>query len=623
MPGITTGRPPTFATPPGATVRPDGGVDFVVWAPLIDTLELVILDSAPRYLAMERDAGGYWRAFVSAAAPGTRYRYRLNGSDQLPDPASRCQPEGVHGPSEVVDTRFAWSDQRWFGTPLSEYVVYELHVGAFTPEGTFDAIIPHLPALKELGISAIELLPVAHFPGERNWGYDGVYLYAPHTAYGGVAGLQRLVDAAHNLGLAVILDVVYNHFGPEGNYLWAMAQAFFTDRYKTPWGDAINYDGPDSDPVRHFVIANALYWLREFHIDALRLDAVHAIFDFSAYHILEEMADAAHAQSEQLNRRAYLIAESDLNDPRLIRPNVLGGYGLDAQWADDYHHAIHSFFTGEQMGYYQGFGGITQLAAAIRQAYVYAGDFSPHRARRFGRRPADVHARQFVVCAQNHDQVGNRALGDRLTALIGFDQLKLVAALTGLSPFVPMLFMGEEYAEPAPFQYFTDHSDPELLRNVREGRKQEFAEFVPAGEEVPDPQDPATLARSTLNLGLREQGRHKVIFNLYRELLHLRRTIPALAPGELGAIEVQVDAAAQTLLIWRYHQAGDALLVLNLGAEPAHISLPPGDWHPALDSSGPEWAEDGSGRPTSGAGVLESGITLAAQSFVLLHTHSG
>jgi maltooligosyltrehalose trehalohydrolase len=606
--------------PPGATILPDGRTGFSLWAPLLGRVELTLLDAAgaTRYLPMERDAQGYWRA-TAEAPPGTRYRFRLDGGAERPDPASRHQPEGVHGPSAVADPAFAWSDRAWFGLPLRDYVIYELHVGTFSPEGTFDAIIPHLDRLRELGVSAIELMPVAQTPGARNWGYDGVYLYAPHAAYGGVAGLKRLVDAAHNAGVAVILDVVYNHFGPEGNYLWEIARPFFTDRYRTPWGDAINYDGPDSDPVRHFVIANALYWLREYHIDALRLDAVQMIYDLSAYPLLEELADAVRDQAERLNRRHYLIAESDLNDPRLIRPAALGGYGLDGQWADDYHHALHSLLTGERMGYYEGFGEISQLARAMRQAYVFAGDYAAHRRRRFGRRPEGVRREQFVVCAQNHDQVGNRAVGDRLTALLNFDQLKLAAGAIALAPYLPLLFMGEEYAEPAPFQFFTDHSDPALIANVRRGRREEFAAFIGAGHELPDPQDPATFQRSKLDHSLRAQGRHRVIYNFYRELLRLRRELPGLRGADLDAQEVDADEESRTLVARRWSDAGELLLACNFGAAPQTVALPAGPWVALLDSAAPEWAEDGTGQPAPDSKtMLESSVSVAPQSFLLL-----
>lgn len=611
---------PAYEAPPGARLRADGVASFTLWAPLAQTVELHLIDAVQR-LPMERTEGGYWHTEASGLAPGTRYRFVVDGQE-YPDPASRHQPEGVHGPSALVDDRFAWSDGAWRGIPLRDYVIYELHVGTFTPEGTFEAIIPHLRTLRELGITAIELMPVAHFPGTRNWGYDGVYLYAPHTAYGGVLGLKRLVDAAHREGLAVVLDVVYNHFGPEGNYLWATARPFFTDRYRTPWGDAINYDGPESDPVRHFVIANALYWLREYHVDALRLDAVQMIYDRSAYHLLEELADSARAQAARLGRPALLIAESDMNDPRLITPAEAGGYGLDGQWADDLHHAIHAALTGERAGYYQGFGQLAQIVTALQRAYVYAGDYAAHRRQRFGRSPTGRRPDQFVVCIQNHDQVGNRAVGDRLGATLSFAQLKLAAAAYLLSPFTPLIFMGEEYGEPAPFQYFTDHGDEALVRGVREGRKQEFAAFVAPGQELPDPQDPATFQRSRLDHGLRGQGRHAVLQALYTELLRLRREVPALRPTSLDATIASADEA-RGVLTWRRRSDGVELFaVLNFGTEARTVELPPGRWQPLLDTADPRWAEPGArtGGPERD-GVLESYGVVEAHSCLLL-THA-
>jgi maltooligosyltrehalose trehalohydrolase len=411
---------------------------------------------------------------VQGVKPGTRYFYRLDGNTERPDPASKFQPEGVHGPSQVIDPHFVWEELHWSGIPFSHYVLYELHVGTFTAQGTFDAIVPHLDELKDLGITSIEIMPVAQFPGDRNWGYDGVYPGAVQNSYGGPEGLKRLIDACHQRGLAVTLDVVYNHLGPEGNYLCDFGP-YFTDRYHTPWGAAINFDGPDSDAVRRFFIENALSWVTEFRLDALRLDAVHGIFDFSALHFLQELAAAVHEQAERLNRRIYVIAESDLNDVRLVSSPELGGYGLDAQWNDDFHHALHTLLTGERTGYYEDFGRIQDLAKAFAEGFVYSGAYSPARRRRHGNTSKDLAADRFVVCAQNHDQVGNRLKGDRLSALVSFEGLKLAAAVVLLSPFIPLLFMGEEYGETAPFPYFVSHSDPDLIEVVRRGRRAEFA----------------------------------------------------------------------------------------------------------------------------------------------------
>lgn len=582
------GRLPTFDSPPGAHHSGDGQTSFTVWAPQAQRIDLLLLDPAPQTLPLARDPHGYWRA-TAAAPPGTRYRYRIDGRLERPDPASRCQPEGVHGPSQVIDLRFPWADRAWRGLPLADYVIYEIHVGTFTPEGTFAAIIPQLPRLKDLGVTAIELMPVAHFPGVRNWGYDGTYLYAPHTAYGGAHGLQRLVDACHAQGIAVILDVVYNHFGPEGNYLWDYARPFFTSRYHTPWGDAINYDGPESGPVRHFVIANALAWLRDYHIDALRLDAVHEIYDRSPLHLLAELADAAQAQAAALGRPAYLIAEGP--DPRLVRPRAAGGHGLDAHWFDGLHHAVHVLLTGEELGYMAGYGEVAHLARAYRQGAI----FGPRDAATGERRPAapaEGRPEQFVVCVQNHDQVGNRAIGDRLGATLSLEQLKLAAGAVLLSPFTPLIFMGEEYNEPAPFQYFTDHSDPALVRGVREGRKAEFAAFVAAhGAELPDPQDPATFARSRLSPARAAQGHHRLLYGFYRELLRLRRELPALRGFGPAEGEVAFDEAARTLQALRQVGAEAVWVGYNFSASPQALAPPGAGWRLLLDSAAPAWGD--------------------------------
>lgn len=568
---------PMFNLPlPGAIYRADGMTAFTLWAPTATTVELIVLDPTPRAVAMQPIGYGCWHT-VTVAPPGTRYRYRLDGTRERPDPASRCQPAGVHGPSAVIDHRFNWSDSGWCGVPLSELVIYELHVGTFTPEGSFEAIIPYLPLLRDLGITAIELMPIAHFPGTRNWGYDGVYLFAPHTAYGGVIGLKRLVDAAHAHGIAVLLDVVYNHFGPEGNYLWDIAPPAFTDRYRTPWGAAINYDGAESDLVRWLVIENALEWLREYHIDGLRLDATHAIFDMSPYHILEELADRVQAQAVSLGRPAYLFAEHPLNDPRFARAKALGGYGLTGIWSDDFHHALHALLTGEQQGYYEGFGSIEQMATAIERSFVFAGEYSPHARRRFGRDPSDLAVEQFVVFMQNHDQVGNRAIGDRLGANLSDAQLRLAAATVLISPYTSLIFMGEEYNEPAPFQYFTDHSDPVLITNVREGRKREFAYFLQPGQDVPDPQDPATFHRSKLNHALRTVGRHAAHQHFYRELLRLRRALPELRQRPRTRVQ------ERTIIV----EWPTIRLLLNFSPNPVQIELPAIPWHIQLDSADP------------------------------------
>jgi len=568
-----------------------------------------------RFAPLQSIGGGYHCATINDVAPGARYLYRLDGGKERPDPASRLQPQGVHGPSEVVAVdAFSWSDAAWAGRPLGEYVIYELHVGTYTGEGTFEAIIPHLNELSDLGVTAIEIMPVAQFPGDRNWGYDGAYPFAVQTSYGGPDGLRRLVDAAHAHGLSVILDVVYNHLGPEGNYLGEYGP-YFTDRYRTPWGSAINYDGPASDEVRRYFVENALQWLNDFHIDALRLDAVHAITDFSAVAFLDELQLISHEAAERANRRFYLIAESDLNDARLIRPRAHGGYGLAAQWADDFHHALHALLTNERDGYYEDFGSMEHLVRAYRDGYAYTGEYSAYRQRRHGNSPRLNGAEQFIVCTQNHDQVGNRMLGDRLSALVSFEELKLAAGAVLLSPYLPLLFMGEEYGETAPFLYFVSHGDKGLVEAVRRGRSQEFADFRDQGEP-PDPYDPATFERSRLHHELRAQGQHGVLRGFYKELIRLRATIPALAHLSNDELEVTGVEAQQVLVARRWHGASQALVAINFAGCDAGVTAPTGTdrWTLALNSSDAGWAGPGQAVPQaldqSGTLVLP-GKTLA------------
>ena len=462
----------------GARRLPDGSVKFSVWAPRVQKLTLQSV--APAWsVPMERQDNGVYSVVVRGLPSDSHYYYRLDDGRLRPDPVSRLQPEGVHGPSAIVEpTDFPWTDTEWQGISLRDAITYELHVGTCTPAGTFTAIIPLLDYLKnELGITAIELMPVAEFPGSRNWGYDGVHPYAPHTAYGGARGLKTLVNACHETGLAVVLDVVYNHLGPEGNYLSEYGP-YFTDRYTTPWGQAVNFDGDDSREVRRYFIDNALYWVTEYHIDGLRLDAIHAIFDKSHTHILQELGEAMHAQAHALDRTILVIAESDLNDKQVISDLSDGGWGLDAQWSDDFHHALHVLLTGERNGYYQDFGTLADLRLALTEGFVYQGQGSQYRQRPHGTPSRHLAGERFVICSQNHDQVGNRAYGERLSTLVPFPALKLAAGLVLCAPNSPLLFMGEEYGEPAPFLYFTSHTDPALAQAVREGRRREFAHFA-------------------------------------------------------------------------------------------------------------------------------------------------
>jgi maltooligosyltrehalose trehalohydrolase len=521
----------------GAVPLPDGRTRFAAWAPVPERLDLCVrtgerVEARP----MARDDRGVYRIEVGNAGPGTEYWYRIDGERDRPDPVSRALAGGVHGASRVVDPgAFRWRDAGWRGLEMADLVIYELHVGTFTRAGTFDAAIERLPYLVDLGVTALELMPVAEFPGGRNWGYDGVSLYAPQSTYGGAEGLRRLVDAAHRAGLAVLLDVVYNHLGPEGNYLREFGP-YFSDRYRTAWGEGFNLDGAESDDVRRYLVDNAVYWIREFHLDGLRLDAADRIVDLSPMHLAEELGAAVHAEGEAQGRRALVIAEIDSNDPRWVRPREAGGFGLDAHWSDDFHHAVHVALTGERAGYYVDFGGVAPVAKALGERYVHDGGYSPYRRRRHGRPAAGIPGDRFVVCVQNHDQVGNRALGERLASLVDPAGVRLAAAVLLLAPYVPLLFMGEEYGERSPFQYFVSHGDPELVAAVREGRRQEFAGFG-WQVEVPDPQSAATFEASRPRWERAGEAPHAGMLALYRDLLRLRRALPLLRPG---AAEPQV-----------------------------------------------------------------------------------
>jgi maltooligosyltrehalose trehalohydrolase len=538
---------------------------FRVWAPDARLVDLV-LDGGERRLPMERDQRGWWQLDVVS---GSAYCFSIDGGPARPDPRSPWQPEGIDGPSAVVDHgSFCWSDQGWKGAPLAGAILYELHVGTFTATATFDAVIEHLDHLVDLGVSIIELMPVAEFSGDRGWGYDGVLLYAPHHAYGGPDGLKRLVDACHDRGLGVALDVVYNHLGPAGNYL-ADYGPYFTDRYKTPWGDAINFDGPNSDEVRRFFVDNALMWLRDYHFDGLRLDAVHAIVDTGAVHILEQLAVEVDALEAHVGRTLWLVAESDQNDPRLVGERGAGGYGIDAQWSDDFHHALHAVLTGETSGYYEDFGDLGQLAYSFAHAYVYDGQYSRHRRRRHGRSIEGLPGGRFLGYSQNHDQIGNRATGERLTALTTPGRLRVAAALELCAPFVPLLFQGEEWGASTPFCYFTDHRDPALGQAVRDGRRREFAPFGWKPEDIPDPQDPETWRRSILRWDEVETAGHGDLLAWYRRLIALRRAEPTLSDGRLDNVDVRHDSDRHWLTLRR----GPVQVVCNLDASRQSVPL--------------------------------------------------
>ena len=601
----------------GATYLGNGRCQFTVWAPIVQRVEVHIVSPEELIVPLARGEQGYHQAIVEGVEPGFLYFYRLDSEKECPDPASRFQPGGVHGPSQVMDSRFPWQDKNWAGLPLEEYIVYELHVGAFTKEGTFEAIIPYLDELKDLGITAVELMPVAQFPGNRNWGYDGAYPFAVQDSYGGLEGLKRLVNTCHQKRLAVVLDVVYNHLGPEGNYV-ADFGPYFTDRYQTPWGAALNFDGPYSDEVRRFFIENAIYWLTEFHIDALRLDALHAVLDISSYSFLEELAATFHQQAKQLKRQAYLIGESAANDARIVKPPELGGYGLDAQWNDDFHHSLHVLLTGEQTGYYQDFGQLQHLVKAFQEGFVYSGQYSCYRQRRHGVSSKDIPAHRLVVFAQNHDHVGNRLNSERLGQLVPFEALKLAAGIVLLSPFIPLLFMGEEYGEIAPFPYFVSHSEPELVEAVRQGRQKEFAAFQWQGE-LPDPQDEATFLHAKLNHDLGYNGQHQTLLGLYQELIRLRKETLALACLRKDRMEVSGYEKERVIFIRRWGENDEAIVVFNFSDRQTSVALPfpSGLWHRRLDSAEERWNGRGSIVPQQLSSKGEVTVTLSPWAFAL------
>ena len=535
-----------------------------VWAPGHETVDLVVGTDRHR---MVRTDDGWWTAPTDLPT-GTDYAFSLDGGEPRPDPRSPWQPHGVHGASRTVDhAAFAWTDAGWSAPPLSDGVIYELHVGTFTPAGTFDAAIERLDHLVDLGVTHLELMPVAEFGGDRGWGYDGVDLFAPHHVYGGPDGLRRLVDAAHARGLAVLIDVVYNHLGPAGNYLGEFGP-YFTDRYATPWGMAMNLDDAGSHEVRRYIVDNALMWMRDYHADGLRLDAMQAILDMSATHIGEEIATATHQLAVQVGRRLVVTAESDLNDPRLVWSEHRGGYGLDAAWADDVHHALHAALTGESAGYYADFADPDALGRALHDPYLYDGRYSAFRDRRHGRPAGDLPGHRFVACLQNHDQVGNRALGDRIGQLVSPGRARIGAALLLTAPYVPLLFTGEEWAALTPFRYFTDHADPELGRAVSEGRRSEFAHFGWDPDRVPDPQDVSTFEASKLAWDEPSREPHASMLRWYRSLIALRRGSPDLRDGDRSAVRA-TGAPGGLLTVER----GPVRVAANLGSAPAAVEI--------------------------------------------------
>jgi len=585
-------------------VHPDGSTTFRLWAPAAARVELVIDD---RSEPLTREEHG-WHTLRTAAAHGDRYGFRLDRGEERPDPASWRQPDGVHGRSAVVDpSRFSWTDEHWQPAPLAGAAIYELHAGTFTPEGTFAAAVASLPRLAALGVTHVEVMPVNAFNGPRGWGYDGVGWYAVHEPYGGPAGLAAFVDACHAAGLGVLLDVVYNHLGPSGNYL-AEFGPYLTERYGTPWGQALNLDGPGADWVRDFIVGNARHWLSSFHVDGLRLDAVHGLIDTSAVHVLAELAEAVAMLGRATGRGRILVAESDRQDPQTVRPAVVGGLGLDGQWADDLHHAIHTAVTTEDEGYYADYEGLPDVARAYRRGFVLDGRWSSARERTVGARvPADVAGHRLVTCIQNHDQVGNRALGERLETVAGGDATRVAVLLLCAAPSTPMLFMGEEYAETAPFLYFTSHPEPELADAVRNGRRKEFADFTAFSTghqvQVPDPQDPSTFRRSCLQQAKADSPAGRARAALWADLLRLRRTVPALGNGRRDLVEVLQATAEALVVVRRDPLAAPVMVLANLGREPLQ-ARPPTAESAILIATG-DLRYGGSGQaPTSAGGVL-------------------
>ena len=554
------------------------GINFIsdkqaairIWSPLSEKVEFSIIDG--KSLKLDKAEKGYWELTTGKINPGDRYIFKIDDKE-YPDITSLSQPDGVHESSEAIDlSAFQWSDQNWQNHPLEEYIIYELHTGTFSAEGTFKGIEDKLEYLKALGVNAIEIMPVAQFPGDRNWGYDGVYPFAVQHSYGGPVALQNLVNTCHNNGIAVILDVVYNHLGPEGNYLYAYGP-FFTEKYKTPWGGAINFDDAWCNGVRDYFIENALMWLRDFHIDALRLDAVHAIKDLSPEHILKDIRLHVDELKKLTGKTYYLIPELDLNDNKYINPVSGGGYGMDAQWIDEFHHALRVTAGGDRKGYYEDFKGIKDLEKAYRDAYVYDGQWSPHRKKYFGVKADGNPAKQFVVFSQNHDQVGNRMKGERTSVLVSFEMQKLMAASVLISQYIPMLFMGEEWSEPHPFLYFVSHTDPELAEAVRKGRKEEFAAFHNEGE-APDPMDQNSFLESKLQWNLKDQSPHKEMLDYYTELIRLRKSHPVLSRPSRKNMQVEADEKNNLLKIHRWTNGCEIQCFLNFSNQSQAVELP-------------------------------------------------
>ncbi|MBU4305658.1 MAG: malto-oligosyltrehalose trehalohydrolase [Candidatus Omnitrophica bacterium] len=601
----------------GAWYQGNRSCEFIVWAPLKDSIEVKVISPEERIVKLEKDKEGYWRGRAEDLLPGAAYFYVIDGKLERPDPGSFYQPEGVHKPSGVIDhASFQWKDRDWQGIPLEAMIMYELHVGTFSQEGTFEGIIQKLDYFKKLGVNAIEIMPVAQYPGDRNWGYDGVHSFAVQNSYGGPEGLKRLIDQCHQKGIAVILDVVYNHLGPEGNYL-ADFGPYFTPKYQTPWGWAVNFDAAYSPGVRNYFIQNALYWFEWFHVDALRLDAIHGIFDFSAKHILRELAEKVEKYSQMRNRKHYLIAESDLNDSRVIESKEKGGQGIDAQWLDDFHHSLRTLITDDKKGYYCDFGSIEQLAKAYREGFVYSGDYSTYRKKYFGSSSKHLESKKFVAFTQDHDQVGNRMMGERLSQLVDFESLKLAAGAMMFSPYIPMLFMGEEFAANTPFLYFISHLDDDLVKAVQQGRKKEFSEFRWEGEP-PDPFSPETFLQSKLKWGSLELRQHKIMFEFYCKIINARQGIAALKTLTRAGLKVFSDEEKKLIIISREFKESGIRCYLNFNKENMNIVESTGIKMPfkkVIDSADKKW--NGPGSLSTEILSPDSTVVMRPKSFVL------
>ncbi len=585
----------------GINFNKEGLAEARIWSPNANSVEIVIPGEK---ISCSKEEYGYWFASSEQIKPGTEYLVSVDGKKPLPDPASLFQPNGVHDVSRAINLgSFEWTDSGWKNFPLGSYIIYELHTGTFSHQQNFDGIISKLDYLVDLGVNAIEIMPVGQFPGSRNWGYDGVYPFAVQNSYGGPHKLQELVNACHAKGIAVVLDVIYNHLGPEGNYLNEFGP-YFTDKYNTPWGKALNFDDAWCDGVRHYFIENALMWFRDFHIDALRMDATHAIKDFSPVHIMKEIRQHVDKLSEMTGKPHYLIAEMDLNDPVFINPVSEGGYGADAQWIDEFHHALRVSSGQAREGYYADFDGVEHLAKSYNDAYVFDGQFSPHRKKIFGAKTNNP-GHQFVVFSQNHDHVGNRMLGERTSTLVSTGMCRLLAGAVMVAPYVPMLFMGEEWAETNPFFFFISHTDEKLAALVNKGLKEEFSSFNWSAEP-PDPRLVETFGRSMLNWKWQDVREQQQMFDWYRKLINVRKTNPAVGSTDRAGTTARADRENKIVVVEKSAGSQDAYCILNFSTSEQKVNLPGEGWQLILDSASYESESSSADRKENGIVCAES-----------------